>query len=78
MIVNCFNYQLWKIKCINVIMFVYYFCFELKGGAKRCTRNRLCSPCHGHRRRRRSGMERSSIFRAEKFQSPRGENPNGL
>lgn len=50
----------------------------LIGCTERCAGNGLCLFGDGHRRGCRGRMERGTIFRAEKFQSPGGEDTNGI
>lgn len=45
------------------------------GGTKGCAGNWLRISCDGHRRRRRGGMEWSSVFGKAKLQGPGGKNP---
>lgn len=47
--------------------------FIISGAATRCSRYRLCFSGYGHRRRCRSGLERSSNLREEVFQSSVGQ-----
>ena len=59
----------WRIS----ILCTTFYGFAVAGFAKRSTRHRCCFLGYGYRRRQRSGVEWSAVFRKEEFQGERGE-----